>query len=157
MESFGIIGNEFVNLYSKDNPLLGPNDSCYFIFNNMVDYHRPLLAKGIIVDDKFTDGLNKSYFIRITEIFESPKVMSTFLYGKQFEIYPYEEGILRGKKLIQIGPGFNFNQAAFKIEAFFVRKSEEKIKELHSEYIEVLRKDIIKQLKDIEAISYDTF
>jgi hypothetical protein len=150
-QTFGFINNEFINLYSKENPILEKDDSCFFLFSNDIDYHRPLIGRGVIVEDKFTDGMSKVYFIKLVEILESPKTINDFIYGKQFTIFPISE-VLHNKKLIQVTANFEFNKISFKIDAFFVRKTIELITELRKEYISILRKDILKQLKDIEEI-----
>ena len=160
-EDFGQIGHEFINLYSKENPILDAGDICYFLFTNNMDYHRPLVGRGTIIEDRFTDGLNKVYFIQIIEIIESPKIISEFFLDQTFQIYPWfpeakfakrtNEG-MHNKKYVNISKHFDFKTNLFKIEAFFVRTTEEKIKQLRTEYISIIKKDIVKQLSDIEAI-----
>ncbi len=152
MENFGLIGNEFINLYSEENPILEKNDNCYFMFTNNNDYHRPLIARGIIVQDKFTDGMNKTYHIRLLDILESPKTISDFIFNKPFTVYPYSNNFLSTKRLVQLGETFDFSTNLFKITAFFVRTTEQKIIDLRKEYITVIRQDVLKQLKDIESI-----
>jgi hypothetical protein len=157
MDNFGILESinnsvEFINLYSQENPILEELDICYFLFTNNIDYHRPLIAKGLIMEDKFTDGMNKLYCIRLLEIMETPKVILDFVISKPFIIFPYNNNILATKRLIQINESFNFNEYVFKIPAFFVRTNEEKIIELRNEYISVIKKDILKQLHDIDTL-----
>jgi len=150
---FGQVGNEFINLYSKENPIMNINESCYFLFTNNNDYHRPMVAKGIIVDDKFTDGVNKVYYIVIQELLESPKVIQEFFNECMFNLFPYSNDDKNHiKKLTQINRKFDLKANAFKIESFFVRNTEEKILELRKEYISIIRKDILKQLADIDNI-----
>jgi hypothetical protein len=153
METFGVIGNEFINLYSKDNPILITGEICYFLLINQVDYHRPMICKGLIMTDKFTDGMNKVYFIKLLEILENPNDIAEFIYNKLFLIYPQSDDneLLTVKKML-IQHNFDFNKNFFKIEAFFVRKTEEKIIELCNEYISIIKKDLLKALKDIESI-----
>jgi hypothetical protein len=153
MQDFGYINGEFINLYSKENPILETNDICYFIFSNLTDYHRPMIAKGLIIEDIFTDGLNKEYFIKILEIIESPKIINDFFIGKQFEICPIKDGgLISNRKIIQASNKFNFEQNLFKIESFFVRNTLEKIITLRQEYINIIRDDLTKQLNELNSI-----
>ena len=157
MDNFGVLASinntvEFINLYSLDNPILEETDICYFLFTNNLDYHRPLVAKGMIVEDKFTDGMNKLYCIKLMEILETPQIIFDFVIKKPFILYPNNNGIITTKRLIQIDEKFNFNEFVFKIPAFFVRITESKIIELRNEYISIIKKDILKQLHDIESI-----
>lgn len=154
MENFGIIKNEFVNLYSEDNPILEEGDSCYFIFQNTTDYHMPMIGRGIIMNDVFTDGMNKLYFIKILEIIESPKVISEFIYQRTFEILPIKNNVIGVKKINPISSKYGFDNHVIPVEAFFTRKTEDKIKELRLEYLSIIKKDIQKQLKDIESLIY---
>jgi hypothetical protein len=152
MESFGLLNNEFINLYSKDNPILETDDQCFFLISNAIDYHRPLICQGIIMDDKFTDGMNKAYWIKYLNILEVPTIISEFFFGKSFFMNVFNEGIVGNRRLVQIGSGFNFTNNLFKIESFFIRKSEEEIIKLRDEYILVIKKDLLKMIKDIENI-----
>lgn len=160
-QDFGQIGNEFINLYSKENPILNAGDIAYFLFNNNVDYHRPLIGRGTIIEDRFSDGLNKIYFMQIIEIIESPNIITEFFLGQTFVIYPWfpdakytkrtNDG-MHNKKYVSISKHFDFKTNLFRIEAFFIRDTEEKIQELRVEYIKIIKKDIVKQLSDIEVI-----
>ena len=149
--NFGFLNGEFINLYSDENPILETDDICYFLFTNDVDYHRPLIGKGVIVHDVFTDGMNKDYYIKLIEIFESPKVINDFINGKPFNLFQFN-AVVKTKKLVQINPNFNFENFVFKIDAFFIRKTLEQISNLRKSYIIILRKDINKQLSDIDEI-----
>lgn len=152
METAVYLNGEFINLYTKDNPILEEGQQCYGLIFNNDDYHRPLVIKGVIISDKFCDGLNKQYFVRVLEIIESPKVIQDFFIGKSITIYPYYNETLHSKKIIKVTNNFEFNWNLFKLESFFVRNSEEKIIELRNEYISIVRKDIIKMLSDIDSI-----
>ncbi|MCK9417698.1 hypothetical protein M0Q97_13730 [Candidatus Dojkabacteria bacterium] len=149
---FGFINNEFINLYSKDNPILNSGDSCYFLMTNNSDYHRPLICKGNIIMDLFSDGLNKDYYIELTEILETPKVKCEFVLGAQFTIFPYIDEVLLNRKLIVINENTNFNKNLFKIEAFFIRNNYEKIVDLRNEYIKIIKSEMLKQISEIDEI-----
>lgn len=149
MADFGFINGEFINLYSKDNPILEAGNNCYFLFSNDIDYHRPLIAKGTINSDNFSDGMSKNYYIKLTEILESQKVINEFLINKQISLYSPFDTLYRSK-LTRITHNFDFSKFVIKVDSFFVRLTEEKITELRNDYISILKKDILKQLKDIE-------
>jgi hypothetical protein len=144
------IAGEFINLYSRENPILETDNICHFLLFNSIDYHRPLRAKGLIVEDKFVDGMNKNYYIKLMELNEPPKVLSEFVYGKDFFVNPMFNNVAQNRKIVTISENFDFSKNLFKIEAFFVRETEEQIKELFIEYISIIKKDIKKQLLDIE-------
>lgn len=154
METFGLIGNEFINIYSKENPILKEGDICYFLFFNMLDYHRPLIAKGKIMVDKFSNGMSKTYFVRLIEILESPKTINDFVLGKTFKTYGYLGiNLINAHKTIQqINRNFDYDRNLFRVEAFFARKDENQIKKFRKEYIEVLKRDVEKQLQDINEV-----
>ena len=154
MRTFGIVGTELINLYSEENPILTINDDCYFLFTNTLDYHRPLIGRGIIVDDKFDDGMNKTYYIRLLEIIETPKIIADFVTNNFLFVTPYEKetGIINCRRSSKIIENFDFNINLFSIEGFFIRKSIEIITELRKEYTSMVRKDILKQIQDIDNI-----
>lgn len=151
MDTFGMIGKEFINLYSKDNPILKVNDECYFLFTNINDYHRPLIGRGVIIDDKFSEGMDKTYYIRLTEIVENPNVINEFIYGQQFQVNPYDHNV-HPRRMVKINSDFNFHRNLLMLKSFFVRQTQEKIIELRKDYTQALKKDILKQLQDIENI-----
>lgn len=159
MDNFGILDSlnnsvEFINLYSDDNPIITTNDFCYFLFWNNMDYHKPLIAKGIIIEDKFIDGMNKLYSIKLLEILETPKTIKDFVIDKSFFIFPNDEKegyVSITKRLLYVNEIFDFSKFVFKVPAFFVRITEEKIQELRTEYVAVLKRDIMRQLKEIET------
>lgn len=160
METCAFINGEFINLYTKDNPILETGDVCYGLIFNTIDYHMPLIVKGIVKFDKFCNGMNKQYYIRVLEIVQSPKVIQEFFVGKSFSVHPCysdicDESTIQSKKTIQITNHFDFNTYLFKLEAFFVRNSEQKILELQSEYIDYIQKDLKKMIQDTEMIHYE--
>lgn len=149
MDSFAYINGELINLYSKDNPILEADDICYGLIFNIDDYHRPIIIKGIIIEDTFVNGMNKQYDIRIIEILESPKVINEFVIGKQF--------VLTNKNVVTkrntlITNNFNFNDYLIKLDAYFVRNSESEILKLRNEYIQIVRNDLQKMISDLNSI-----
>lgn len=151
----GIVGKEYINVYSKDNPILEPGDKCYFLFTNLFDYHRPLVAYGEIIEDRFSDGMNKEYYMKILEILESPVIIDKFVNGKNFYFHDYIGGddiVVKNKKMQQVNKRFDYSEHLLKIESFFVRKEKEKIYELLAKYIQHIKKDVERQLKDIQEL-----
>lgn len=149
MESFAYINGELINLYSKENPILEADDICYGLIFNIDDYHRPIVIKGIIIEDTFVNGMNKQYNIKIIEILESPKVINEFVIGKQF--------VLTNKNVVTkrntlITNNFNFNDYLIKLDAYFVRNSESEILKLRNEYIQIVRNDLQKMISDLNFI-----
>lgn len=153
--SFGLVNNTFINLYSAENPILNETDQCFFIFNNILDIHRPLIARGIIIRDAFTDGYNKTYDISLMEIYENPSIINEFFIGKTFELFSSTSATNKYGKRFTMGetsdPKF-FANNVFRIEAFFVRDSIEKIIELRKQYISIIKNDLLRQISDIDMI-----
>lgn len=153
MENFGRIGDEFINIYSAENAMLDKGEMCYFLLTNNEDYHMPLIAYGEIVDEKFTDGMNKIYFIKLLNFCEVPKIIGDFVNNKPFNTYQFIDGILtNSKRLILAHPDFDFENNVFRIDSFFVRNTEEKAINLRTDYIKSVREDILNMLKDIDTI-----
>lgn len=151
MENSAYFNGEFINLYSQENPILEESDECYCLIFNDTDYHLPIIIRGVIVQDKFVDGLNKQYMVKLLEIISSPKIRQLFFYGKSFNLYPYYSGTIHSKKIIRIPKDFDTNAYLFKVDAYFVRNSLPKITTLCSEYIKIIKDDINKMLEDIET------
>jgi len=150
---FGFIDGEFINLYSEENPIMNTGEKCYFLFTNDVDYHRPLMAHGTIMDEEFSNGMNKIYYIKLEEFLETNTTISEFVTNKSFSSHPIvDDNVQPTRKLILAAKGFDFKTVSIKVEAFFARNTEEKIRELRKYYIELIRKDIVKQLADIDKI-----
>lgn len=156
MSNFGYVDNEFINLYSDENPILEIGDNCYYLVTNIHDYHRPLICRGIVISDRFTDGMNKIYYIKCLEILESPNIISKFFIGKTFQVYSYDVQnlFLKSQKnmTFQVIYDYIFSENLFPIESFFVRNTYEKISNLRKEYINIIKKDLIKQISDIDSI-----
>jgi len=154
METYGIVGTELINFYSEENPILNINDNCYFLFANTLDYHRPMVGRGIIIDDKFDDGMNKIYYIKLLEIIETPKIIADFVTNNFLYTAPYdiETKVIFNKKSTKILPNFDFSLNLFCIEGFFVRNTLEVLIKLRKEYTSMVRNDILKQIQDIDNI-----
>lgn len=97
--------------------------------------------------------MNKQYFVKVLDILESPKTIKEFIIGKSFDVIPYHGETLHAKKTVQITNVFNYNNYLFKVESFFIRNEEQKIRDLRTEYINIIKDDINKMLKDIENIT----
>lgn len=149
-QTFGTIGTEFINIYSENNPILNSDDNCYFLFSNIYDYHRPLIGSGTIIHDKFNDGLNKQYYIKLENIHESPLIIEKFVNNKTFDLV--RQPSLDLKKSIQVTSdrSFVFETNLFKVDAFFVRTNIDDAKQLQTDYIDTMRSIIMKQLRDTE-------
>lgn len=144
-----------INLYSSENPIMEIGDECYFLFFNAIDYHIPIIGKGIILYDRFNDTINKHYFISIKEIVDSKYTIDNFVTNKQIQIYPFNKTTLQlsnkpkvHKFNIQFEQTF-FDENLIKIECFFVRKNLESIKKLQKEFLDVINKDTYKILTEI--------
>lgn len=151
--SFGVINNTFINIYSEENSILHIGNECFFIFQNIADYHKLLIARGIIIYDKINDGMNKTYFIKITEILENPEIINKFIYGKQFSFNKFEKNKLTGIRNFYITDKTTidfFDNNLLKIDGFFVRKSLESINKLRLEFNTIIIQDLKNQLNDIE-------
>jgi len=150
--SFGIINNTFINIYNEENQILHIDNECYFIFQNISDYHKLLIGKGIIVDDNINDGMNKTYFIKLIEIIENPEIINKFIYSKQFSLTKYIDNKITGnynkyitdKTLISF-----FETNLFKIDGFFVRRNLELINKLKKDFNLVIVDDLQKQLNEV--------
>jgi hypothetical protein len=154
IENFGLIGNNYINLYSDDNPMLHINDECYFLFNNIVDYHILLIGKGKIIKDYITDGMHKTYFIQLEEIIESPEILKKFIYNKQFNFQKLiEEKVNNYINTFAISENTEltfFAENLMKIDCFFVRSNLENILILKEDYKKTIISDLKKQLSELE-------
>lgn len=157
--NFGVekIGNtEFINFYSDTNSILHSGEKCFFLFANIYDIHRPLIGEGIIILDKFIDGLNKIYFIQLQKIHESPLIIDNYIFNNKIILTnQYKNGKVtssskatRLKKDQNIFEFFEYN--LMKVESFFVRKEYNQLIQLRSEYLEVIRDDLQNQIKEID-------
>lgn len=157
---FGYIDNTFINLYSKDNPIMEEGDVCYFLFTSIENFHMPIIGKGFIQKEVFGEGMNKLYFIQLQELCDSPVFLEKWLNGNIFMMVPTVKiGIsITSQKQQTLGiatmmstPNF-YKENFFKVECFFVRNSIEKILQLRQEYISILKQDFLSQVNDIDSI-----
>jgi hypothetical protein len=143
-------GTEFINLYSVENPILNVDDICYFLMINNKDYHLPIRCKGIVMQDKFIEGMNKIYYVKILEIIENPKTINTKVLNNQYELFKIENFKILSKKLYTIINIKDFNDKLYLCDAFFVRKEFKEIDLLRDEYISEIKKDLLQQIKEID-------
>ena len=101
-KSFGFVNNTFINIYTKDNPILNVDDECYFLFAHPIDFHRTLIGKGKVTHQIFIDGMNTLYYISLEEILENPTTINKFVYGKKFNLWKFDEGKLFTSRLLLI-------------------------------------------------------
>lgn len=152
---------EFINLYHEDNMILEKGDLCYCMIQNVQDYHMPLIAKGEIIDDVYGEGLSKNYFIQIHRLIDSPEILNEFFIGNVFQVYRYN-GRIGKQKNWQVTPKFNLNNKLFKVNCFFTRgaklnefddtKIHNQMINFRSDYLSFIKKDIEKQLDDINKL-----
>lgn len=161
---FDYVGETFINLYSKENPMLSSGDQTYFLFNNVSDGHRKLIGLGTVRVDKFLDSMNKVYYIELEEIIEPDNVIKKFLFNKKTTLLNAYDGneitlsqkvcMLHEKKLPLTDPQF-FKSNLVQVEGFFVRQSFEDIKTLQLEFMQVIKEDLIGQIEDINDLLLD--
>jgi hypothetical protein len=154
-KGFGFVNNQFINIYSDENPIIPNDEECYFLFYHPANYHRTLIGKGKIVNQLLNDGLNVIYFIALEEFCENEDVMKKFVYNLRFPLFKLDdENVLRNKSLIisEKTSMYFLSSNLFKVESFFVRKTLKDIQELQQEYSKIIKQDIQKQLEDINDI-----
>lgn len=158
---FQYIDNTFINLYTKDNPILVAGDKTYFLFSNVQDIHRKIIGSGTVIVDNFLDSMNKVYYIQLEEIFESDYIINKFLFSKKILLLNAYNGVdlatsqktafLNPAKLPNTDPKF-FKENLFQIECFFVRPTFESILQLQMEYSDVIKSDLESQIEDINEL-----
>lgn len=153
---FGYVSPEFINIYSEDNPLLNPEDTCYFLLTNLVDIHYPMIAKGIIKQDMYTNDLDKSYFIQIQELFESEDNINRYFHNQTFEstkanVLSRFKNIIFKKHMLSSKSKF-FEDNLVRIDGFFVRPTYTAIFELRKNYVSIIKNDLQTQLMEIKQL-----
>lgn len=148
----------FINIHSENNKILNVGDECYFLFQNVVDYHIPLIGKGIIVQDKFTTGLNKNYYIELTDLLDNEKVLEKYFYPMQISLFNGEDllRIPKYSKYFILGKDWKtdfLKTNIFRIESFFVRENLDKIIALRKEYALIIEEDLRKQTEEIKFLT----
>ncbi len=146
---FGIQDYRFINLYSEENPILSIGDGTYFLFNNLIDIHIPVIGYGIVEYDKFISGMDKIYHIKLLKIHSPKDVIEKFVYNRPFKI------INKGKSKIDLIKRYNnqnqlkSDNNIFEINCFFCRKEYKDILLLQQEYIKIIKSDLEKQINEI--------
>lgn len=154
-KSFGFVNNTFINIYSEENPILNIGDECYFLFFHPINFHRTLIGKGTVTQQIYSDGLNVMYYVALEEILENKEIINKFVYGQKFPLWKFEEGKLHTERFFLISEKTTvefLKTYLFKAESFFVRNSLKTIKILQKEYTEIIKKDIVAQLNDVNEI-----
>lgn len=136
--------NEFINLYTKDNPILEVGCACYCIIFNTTDYHKPIVCECLVTDSKFVDGLNTVYNVKIQNVIESPVTINNFVLNRQFVVY--ESNKKATKTLVSKSV---FNTLEFPVNAFFVRKTIEQINEVKNLYCSIVEQDLKQMISQI--------
>lgn len=152
MNSFVFHDNEFINLYTEENPMLIAGEDCYFLLFNVKDYHFPVICRGKIIQDTFSDGFNKHYYIKLIEFVDPPKIVNTYMFRQSIIAYPYIGDKLQSKRVCLMSPKFNFDKYLFKAESFFVRKTLDDILTLRREFVNYVMKDLEKMLQALREL-----
>ena len=156
-KDFGYVDNQFINLYSVDNPIMEQGEICYFLFHSIHDYFMPIMGKGKIISDKFSDGMNKIYHVQLLSIEENMDFISTWFNDKTYHMTPLIKENVSSHSLKQLKLHHNINSKffidnLFKVESFFIRNSFEKIQQLKKEYISIMLEDLKSNIKDMENV-----
>lgn len=174
--TFGVnstaVFHEFINLYDDDNLILNDEDECFFLLTNLVDYHLPIVCRGIVRSFEFSEGMSKNYYIEFQEFMDPYDVVKPSLINKHYYVYSFKHGELvkQSRRLTYLTDNsfkpeyFNLrvhNKRVFCINSFFVRgfrtndekhKMEqlENIKKFRAEYLEYIYKDHVEQTAKME-------
>lgn len=157
---FGYSSPEFINLYSEDNPILGIDDTCYFMFTNLVDIHRPMIGYGVVRGDYYSNDMNKSYYIELQKVYEESLTVDRFLHNQSFALHKYTKGEISRKGLVRnltkqylLTKSNDFLLSHLMlIEGFFVRPELSTIVDLRSRYIQIIMDDFKQQLLETSKI-----
>jgi hypothetical protein len=174
---FGVNGTtlftEFINLYSDDNTILNNKDDCLFLLMNNTDYFLPIVCEGTVIDWKFSEGLTKIYYIQFKKIHDSLDLARMTITNRNFFVRVFDNRagkVLEQTRITLLTENF-FNGeydsqdpdklVLFSVNSFFVRgfrrndpdhkaRQLENIKYLREEYLKVIEKDMIDNLKKLE-------
>lgn len=146
VSEFDIIDNNFINFYSKDNPILSIGDRCYFIFNNLVDVHIPLIGYGEVIMDKFITGMDKNYQIKLFKIHSPVDIQDEFIFNNQ----PFRVMVKDKPKIMKFNKS-NIINTVFNVHCFFCRPTLSTITQFHKKYCGVIIDDLHKQLKEVKS------
>lgn len=154
--SFAIIDGEYINIYNDENPMLHENDECYFLFSNVDDYHRPMIGYGTVVGDQYLDGLNKQYIIKLSAVSETEDVQQRFFYNRMFRISgkSTKDTFTNSKPIVMRTENVEdiLDNNFFRIDAFFVRNTYEKIEQMRVEYMGYIKNDLLRCLEDVDEM-----
>jgi hypothetical protein len=156
-KTFGYNDGLFINVYTEENPILEVNDECYFLFNSLDNYHRPIIGKGKVLHDSFTDGLHKTYYIALKEICETEMVLNAHVWKKQYLLVA-DTNLESVKKIPRVHYIYAFtkqeflDENLFKVDCFFVRKSKEQAENLRKEYVKVILEQTKEMISEMEEI-----
>jgi hypothetical protein len=114
----------------------------------------PIIAYGIIEHYRITEGQNRVYYVNIHNFLDSPKLINRFITNKAFNIVPFDKDYLQTKKKMQITLNSDFSKYLFPVEAFFCRPSLNQIVTLRNEYFQIIKKDTLQILSDIDDLIY---
>jgi len=148
-KSFGIEGNSLINLFSEDNPILSVGNKCFFIFNNIHNIHIPLIGYGEVVNDKFTNGMDKIYAIKLLKIHNNDFIVNNHVINNTFNVCGLRGELFKKNRNVKLNT-LNWKNSIYNINCFFVRTSLMNINNLHSDYVNIIKEDLNKQILELE-------
>jgi hypothetical protein len=150
-------GNELLNIYTKENPLLDVNDECYALIFNLRDYFVPIIVKATIRYVHIYRDQNRLYYIEIQSFESEQEIVNEYVRDEQFLIHLInkETGYVNiiNQRRIRIDDTTDFGRIVFPTQAFFVRQSLVQIIDLYKFYLSVVKDDIEHQLTIVQNLS----
>lgn len=158
--SFGVVGNEFINIYSPKNKLKVSGDFVFFLFTNVKDIHRPLIGYGQIKYDKFSFDMLKIYGIELISVYETTDTMNRFFNNQKFEMLStsnFNKKIYLTMKNEFLNKDVNdiLSDKVLNINSFFVRDNIAEVADLRQKYSKIIFKDIERQYVEISNLIND--
>lgn len=158
--NFGVVDNEFINIYSPDNRLKVAGDFVFFLFTNTVDFHIPLIGYGEIKYDRYSADMLKIYGIELHDIYENPNVVNRYFNYKNFEMLSLsnvsKKIYLRMKnEFLDKNNNRILSDKVFNINSFFVRDNLNDITDLRYQYCRIIHSDIEQQYMEINKLIDD--